>query len=71
MQTSPSMAPLMPTDFPPLSDAAAVEIRDFLHELLFRFEGHYFGQIHRHQEQQRQDRIKPNNVGIFDEDVPF
>ena len=71
MQTTPSMAPLMPTDLPPLSDAAAVEIRDFMLELLLRFEGHYFGQIRRHQEHHAQDRIRPNDVGIFDSDVPF
>jgi hypothetical protein len=38
---------------------------------LFRFEGHYFGQIRRHQQHQAQDRLHPNDVGIFDSDVPF
>ncbi len=71
MQTTPSLAPLMQTDLPPLSDAAAVEIRDFLLELLFRFEGHYFSQIRRHQQHQAQDRLQPNDVGILDSDVPF
>ena len=47
--------PLLPSDLPPLSDAAAVEVLNFLHELVFRFEAHYFGQIHRHYDQKKQD----------------
>jgi hypothetical protein len=47
--------PLLPSDLPHLSDAAAVEVLDFLHELIFRFEAHYSGQIHRHYDQQRRD----------------
>ena len=39
--------PLMPSDLPPLSDASAVEILEFLHELVYRFEACYFGQIRR------------------------
>ena len=57
----PKPAPfaLLPTDLPPLSDSSAVEILDFLHELLFRFEAHYAGQIHRFYDQQRDVRIDP------------
>ncbi len=47
--------PLLPSDLPHLSDAAAVEVLDFLHELIFRFEAHYAGQIRRHYDQLRQD----------------
>lgn len=47
--------PLLPSDLPHLSDAAAVEVLDFLHELIFRFEAHYAGQIRRHYDQQRQE----------------
>ena len=32
--------PLLPSDLPHLSDAAAVEVLNFLHELVFRFEAH-------------------------------
>ena len=46
---------LLPSDLPHLSDAAAVEVLDFLHELIFRFEAHYAAQIRRHYDQQRQD----------------
>lgn len=47
--------PLLPSDLPHLSDAAAVEVLDFLHEVIFRFEAHYAGQIRGHYDQQRQD----------------
>ena len=46
---------LLPSDLPHLSDSAAVEVLDFLHELIFRFEAHYAGQIRRHYDRQRQD----------------
>lgn len=36
---------------PHLSDEAAVAILDFLHDIVLRFESHYFGQIHRYYEQ--------------------
>jgi hypothetical protein len=36
---------------PPLSDEAAVEILDFLHAIVLRFETHYGGEIHRYYEQ--------------------
>ena len=68
MPTPPS---LMPTELPPLSDSAAVEILDFLHELVVRFEAHYFGQLHRFHEQQRDLRINPPVAPRPDEDEPF
>jgi hypothetical protein len=52
-------ATLMPADLPPLSDQAAVEILDFLHELVFRFEGQYFGQIHRFHQDRRGRAAQP------------
>ena len=65
-------AALMPLDLPPLSDSAAVEVLDFLHELVFRFEAHYFGQIHRHYDQQRDIQSNPpSKLPIDDDDVPF
>ena len=36
---------------PHLSDAAAVAILDFMHDIVLRFESHYCGQIHRYYEQ--------------------
>jgi hypothetical protein len=63
--------PLMPTDLPPLSDTSAVQILDFLHELIFRFEAHYGAQIHRFCEQQRDIRINPPVAPRPDEDEPF
>lgn len=61
MQNTPTTS-LMPADLPALSDAAAVEILEFLHELIVRFEAHYYVQIRRFYDQQR---------NLFDEDVPF
>lgn len=63
--------PLLPSDLPPLSDSAAVGILDFLHELLFRFEAHYAGQIHRHYEQQRDLRSHPPIPEPPDGKTPF
>jgi hypothetical protein len=37
---------------PSLSDEAAVEVHDFLNELLLLVESHYFAQIHRHYQNQ-------------------
>lgn len=47
MRKPPEPFTLMPTDLPPLSDSADVEILDFPHELVFRFEAQYIDQIHR------------------------
>jgi hypothetical protein len=62
---------LMPTDLPPLSDSSAVEILDFLHELIFRFEAHYGAQIHRSYQQQRDLFVSPPVAPRPDEDEPF
>ena len=46
---------------PPLSDDAAVEILDFLHAIVLRFEAHYGGEIHRYYEQRsRHNLIEPD-----------
>ena len=54
MPDTSKMNLLLPSDLPHLSDEAAVEVLDFLHELIFRFEAHYFVQIHRHYAEQEQ-----------------
>lgn len=57
---------------PPLSDASAVEILEFLHELVLRFEAHYFGQIRRlYNEQRRLFTRPPFDPSLPDDDVPF
>ena len=64
--------PLLPSDLPRLSDTAAVEILDFLHELVFRFEARYAGQIHRYYDQQRQDESSSKTTtAINHSDPPF
>jgi hypothetical protein len=65
---------LMPVDLPELSDTAAVEILEFLHELVYRFEAHYFAQIRRFYNQQldRCDTTPLTQADLFpDDDVPF
>ena len=71
MPNTPEPLTLMPTDMPPLSDSSAVEILDFLHELVFRFEAHYGARIHRFYDQQRDIRINPPVAPRTDEDEPF
>lgn len=46
---------------PDLSDEAAYEIAEFLAALSFAFEGHYFGQITRHQR-----AINPRQSDLID-----
>jgi len=75
MSDTPTTA-LMPADLPPLSDEAAVEILEFLHELVFRFEAQYFVQLRRFYDQQLDlfDRTPPPPTSLassFDEDLPF
>ena len=60
MPKPPARFALRPSDLPPLSDSAAVEILDFLHELMFRFEAHYASQVHRFYDQQRDLRAPPS-----------
>ena len=71
MPNPPLPFALISADLPPLSDSAAVEILDFLHELLLRFEAHYFAQIHRFHDQQRDIRVNPPVAPQPDEDDPF
>ena len=62
---------LRPTDLPPLSDSAAVEILDFLHEVMFRFEAHYGSQVRRFHDQQRDSRGHPPIAPTPGGDDPF
>ena len=71
MPNKPAPFALMPTDLPPLSDSSAVEILDFLHELLFRFEAHYAGQIHRFYDQQRDVLTHPPIAPRSSHEEPF
>lgn len=71
MLNTPAPFALMPSDLPPLSDSSAVEILDFLHELVFRFEAHYGAQIHRFYDQQCDMRANPPVAPRPDEEEPF
>ena len=48
-----------------------IRTREFLHEVLYRFEAHYGGQIHRFYDQQRDIRIHPPVAPRPNEDEPF
>ena len=58
---------------PPLSDEAAVEIRDFLYDFIERFESHYGAQIHRFYEDHSAHNIVPHHprTDAPDDDPPF
>jgi hypothetical protein len=71
MPNTPTPFALMPSDLPPLSDSSAVEILEFLHELVFRFEAHYYGQIHRWYQQQREPIDPATNAASADDSDPF
>jgi hypothetical protein len=80
MSNTPTTA-LMASDLPSLSDEAAVQILEFLHEIVFRFEAQYFVQIRRFYDQQLDlfDQAPPSthisssssSSSSFDEDPPF
>jgi hypothetical protein len=56
---------------PPLSDQAAVDILEFLHDLVACFEARYFDQIHRYYEQRSEhNRRRPVPPPLTDDD-PF
>ncbi len=60
-----------PSPLPPLTDEAAVQILDFLHEVLDRFEARYGHQIHRYYDDRSQHNlIKPDPHRSTD-DPPF
>ena len=59
MRNPPARFTLRRTDLPLLSDSAAVEILDFLHDMLFHFEARYAAQIQRFHDQQRDSRAPP------------
>ncbi|NNM69672.1 MAG: hypothetical protein HKM00_06890 [Gallionella sp.] len=72
MSDTSKIHPLLPSDLPHLSDEAAVEVLDFLHELVFRFEAHYCGQIHLHYAQQEQaQRLSQVAAGVKFSEPPF
>ena len=71
MRNQPARFAPRPTDLPPLSDSAAIEIQDFLHEVVFRFEAHYGSQVRRFHDQQRNLRAHPPIAPTAGGDDPF
>jgi len=57
---------------PPLSDQAAVDILEFLHNAVECFESRYFDQIHRYYfERSEHQMAQPDPPPCSDDDVPF
>jgi hypothetical protein len=57
--------PLLLNEPPPLSDEAATQLLDFLHELINGFENYYAPQLLRAAQEQALDRSQPD---LFAED---
>lgn len=53
---------LPPIDLPPLPDAAVAALMDFLHEIVFQFEGRYFDQLHRYHAEHAPEHRQPPNL---------
>ena len=58
---------------PPLSDEAAVEIREFLYDFIERFESHYGAKIHRFYHDRSAQNIAQHHPSAHapDDDPPF
>ena len=56
---------------PPLSDQAAVDILEFLHDAVARFESRYFHQIHRYYAHRAEHQTRPPDPRPWEDDVPF
>ncbi|NEV65404.1 hypothetical protein [Thiorhodococcus minor] len=74
--TQPHSQPsLPPLDLPPLPDEAVAALMDFLHDIVFQFEGRYFGQLQRYYaDHTPEDRDPPNlsDAAVdFDDPLPF
>jgi hypothetical protein len=62
---------LLPVELPQLSDEAAVQFIDLLQELLISFENHYYAQIARHHQHER-EMVDERQAHLFDtSDPPF
>ncbi len=70
-----SQQTLPPIDLPPLPDEAVVALMDFLHEIVFQFEGRYFGQLQRYYaDRTPEDRQPPDlsdRTADFDDPLLF
>ena len=56
---------------PPLSDQAAVDILEFLHNAVACFESRYFGQIQRYYFERSEHQMSQPDPPPWDDDVPF
>lgn len=56
---------------PPLSDEAAVEIQNFLYDVLDLFESRYGDQIHRYYQDQSQHNLVAPEQNLPLDDPPF
>ena len=63
---------IVPLNLPCLTDKAAVQLLDVLHELLTTIEFHYATQVHRHHQRERQKlRNAQQSHSSTPDDPPF
>jgi len=56
---------------PPLSDQAAVDLLEFLHDLVAGFDAHYFAQIHRFYQERAEHNLRRPAPPPRTDDEPF
>lgn len=56
---------------PPLSDQAVIDILEFLHHALARFESRYFDQITRYYFERSEHQMSQPDAPPWDDDAPF
>jgi len=59
------------TPLPPLSEEAAIEILDFLHNVIDLFESHYASQIRRYYDERSQHNLVQTQSVLPTDDPPF
>jgi hypothetical protein len=62
---------LLPFVLPRLTDKAAAQLVELLHELITGIEHHYAGQVHRYDKRRRDIRQQPHSVSPTPTDPPF
>lgn len=62
---------ILPLDLPCLTDKAAAQLVDLLHELLGSIEHHYAAQIDRHHRRERERRLARRTQPSTLDDPPF
>jgi hypothetical protein len=62
---------ILPLLLPRLTDKAAAQFIEWLHQLIAAVEHHYAAQIHRHQKRRREIQHDPQSPPSSRSDIPF